>query len=131
VKPDLKEYLAAWMLKAEHDIISAQRLLEIEPMILDSACFHCQQAVEKSLKAFLYYNGVDVEKTHDVIYLLRECLKFDTTFKAIDPLNINDFAVKGRYPDASVMPEVAEAKRYYQLAKQVYALVKERLVFSE
>ena len=48
---DFKEYIKAWLLKADHDIISAQRLLEIEPMILDSACFHCQQAIEKSLKA--------------------------------------------------------------------------------
>ena len=39
--PDLKEYINAWLQKAGNDIISAQRLLEIEPMILDSACFHC------------------------------------------------------------------------------------------
>ncbi len=37
-------YINAWLLKAEHDMISAERLLEIEPMILDNACFHCQQA---------------------------------------------------------------------------------------
>ncbi len=33
----LEEYINAWLLKAEHDILSAQRLLEIEPMILDTA----------------------------------------------------------------------------------------------
>jgi HEPN domain-containing protein len=41
---DMKEYIAGWLSKADHDIISAQRLIEIEPMILDYACFHCQQA---------------------------------------------------------------------------------------
>jgi len=43
---DLKDYINEWLYKAEHDIISAQRLIEIELMILDYACFHGQQAVE-------------------------------------------------------------------------------------
>ena len=51
--PALKTYIESWLNKAEHDLLSAQRLLEIEPMILDNACFHCQQAIEKCLKAFL------------------------------------------------------------------------------
>ena len=51
----LKDYINAWLQKADSDIISAQRLIKIEPMILDNACFHCQQAIEKSLKAFLHY----------------------------------------------------------------------------
>jgi HEPN domain-containing protein len=59
--PALSAYIKTWIEKAEHDLMSAQRLLEIEPMILDNACFHCQQAVEKCLKAFLisfiYYHN--------------------------------------------------------------------------
>ena len=126
----LQEYIKEWLLKAEHDIISAQRLLEIEPMILDSACFHCQQAVEKSLKAFLCYHGKDIEKTHDIIYLLSECSNFDSIFETIAPSNINAYAVQGRYPDSSLMPEIEETKAFYQLAIQVNNLVKERIVFS-
>ena len=127
----MQAYIREWLLKAEHDLISAQRLLEIEPMILDTACFHCQQAVEKSLKAYLYYKDNEVEKTHDVIFLLSECAKFDPVFKTIDPLNINAYAVHGRYPDSSLMPEPEEAKTFYQLAIQVNNLVKERIVFTE
>ena len=58
--PALKTYIVSWLDKAGHDIISAQRLLEIEPAILDNACFHCQQAIEKNLKAFLIYHGCDI-----------------------------------------------------------------------
>lgn len=76
--PALKAYVEAWVAKAEHDLISAQRLLEIEPMILDNACFHCQQAVEKYLKAYLIYKGLDVERTHDIIFLLN--VRFLTPF---------------------------------------------------
>jgi len=33
--PALKIYIESWLDKAGHNLISAQRLLEIEPMILD------------------------------------------------------------------------------------------------
>ena len=127
---DLKEFINAQLLKADHDIITAQRLLDIEPMILDNACFHCQQAVEKSLKAFLTYSGKDIQKTHDIYFLLSECAKIDNIFSTIDVLNINDFAVQARYPDSSIMPDIDEARFFYQLAIQVNTLVKEKIVFS-
>lgn len=37
----------AWLLKGKNDLISAQILLKGEPPVFDTACFHCQQAVEK------------------------------------------------------------------------------------
>ena len=127
---DFKDFVNAWLLKANHDVITAQRLLDIEPMILDNACFHCQQAVEKSLKAFLAYSGKDILKTHDIYFLLSECAKIDNIFSTIDVLNINDFAVQARYPDSSIMPEINEARFFYELAIQVNALVKEKIVFT-
>ncbi len=128
--PALKTYIESWLSKAEHDLLSAQRLLEIEPMILDNACFHCQQAIEKCLKAFLVYHGRDVERTHNIIFLLSECSNFDPIFATIDPLNINAYAVQGRYPDSNLTPTIDEAKSYYLLALQVSDLVTKRSVFS-
>jgi HEPN domain-containing protein len=96
--PALKAYIESWLSKAGHDLLSAQRLLEIEPMILDNACFHCQQAIEKCLKAFLVYHGRDIERTHNIIFLMSECANFDRIFGTIDPMNINAYAVQGRYP---------------------------------
>jgi HEPN domain-containing protein len=128
--PALKSYIESWLSKAEHDLLSAQRLLEIEPMILDNACFHCQQAIEKCLKAFLIYHGRDIERTHNIIFLLSECANFDSVFASVDPMNINAYAVQGRYPDSNLIPTIGEAKSYYQLAIQVRDLVAERIVFS-
>ena len=123
----LKTYIEAWLLKAENDLLSAQRLLEIEPMILDNACFHCQQAIEKSLKAFLCSHGKDIVKTHDIDFLLGESSSIDSIFNSIDSLNINDYAVQARYPDFSLIPDVDETKAYYQLAVNVNTIVKERI----
>lgn len=128
--PALHTYILTWLDKAQHDLMSAQRLLEIEPAILDNACFHCQQAIEKSLKAFLIYNGSDVERTHNIIFLLSQCANFDPSFAAVDPLNINAFAVQGRYPDSNLMPTDDETKSYYQLALHINQMVIDRIIFS-
>jgi HEPN domain-containing protein len=125
-----KAYVESWLDKAEHDLMSAQRLIEIEPVILDNACFHCQQAMEKCLKAYLIYNGFDVQKTHDIIDLLVDCAKYDSIFAAIDPLDINAYAVRGRYPDTNLMPTKEEAESYYQLALEIKSLTTERIIFS-
>ena len=125
-----KAYVESWLDKAEHDLMSAQRLIEIEPVILDNACFHCQQAMEKCLKAYLIYNGFDVQKTHDIIDLLVDCAKYDSIFAAIDPLDINAYAVRGRYPDSNLMPTKEEAESYYQLALRIKSLTSDRIIFS-
>jgi len=127
--PALESYIKSWLDIAGHDLVSAQRLIEIEPMILDNACFHCQQAIEKYLKAFLIYHGRDIERTHNIIFLLSECANFDAVFRSVDPMNINAYAVQGRYPDSNLIPTAEEAKSYYQLAFQVKALVTERIIF--
>jgi HEPN domain-containing protein len=129
--PALKAYIESWLIKAGHDLMSAQRLLDIEPVILDNACFHCQQAIEKYLKAFLIFHGRDIERTHNIIFLLSECTNFDPVFATVDPMNINAYAVQGRYPDSNLMPTIEEAKSYYQLAIRTRGLVTERIVFPQ
>ncbi len=42
-----------WLLKAESDLKSAILLLNHHHAIRDTGVYHCQQAVEKLLKAFL------------------------------------------------------------------------------
>jgi HEPN domain-containing protein len=128
--PALKAYIESWLVKADHDLMSAQRLLEIEPMILDNACFHCQQAIEKCLKSFLMFHGRDVERTHNVIFLLSECANFDPVFREVDLMNINAYAVQIRYPDSNLFPSIEEATSYYQLAIRVKTLVTALIVFT-
>ena len=127
--PALKAYIESWLEKANNDLATAQRLLDIKPMILDNACFHCQQAIEKYLKAFLNYNGKETERTHNIIFLLSQAADFDIVFGTIDAMNINAYAVQARYPDFTMIPDEDEAKGYYQLALQVKSLVTARIVF--
>lgn len=43
-------------------------------------------------------------------------------------MNINAYAVQGRYPDTNLMPEKGEAEGYYQLALQIKLLVNGRII---
>lgn len=43
----------AWLRRAASDLRAAAHELGADPPILDDLVFHCQQAVEKSMKAFL------------------------------------------------------------------------------
>ena len=50
---ELKQLVTAWLDKAENDLLSAQRLMSFKNPTTDTISFHCRQAIEKFLKAYL------------------------------------------------------------------------------
>ena len=117
------DFVKQWIAKADNDISSAKILIEHEPMILDNACFHSQQAIEKYLKAYLIYNQKDITKTHDIEYLIELCSNIDSEFSSVDLKDISSFAVKFRYPHDSLMPTIEEANEYLQMALDIKEIV--------
>jgi HEPN domain-containing protein len=67
---DLPELLLAL---ARDDEFAARSLLPVEGVADAILGFHCQQAVEKSLKAALATSGVEYPYTHDLDGLLELC----------------------------------------------------------
>jgi HEPN domain-containing protein len=116
-------YVNQWLQKAEHDLLAARLILEHQPIILDISCFHCQQAVEKYLKTFLILHDKDFPKTHNIDLLLKSCSAIDDLFCEVDVKNLEDFAVRGRYPNDFLMPSMEEAEVFYQIASQIKGLV--------
>ena len=51
------------MLKASHDLIAARAILSAGDAF-DTACFHAQQAVEKSLKTVLALYEIEPPRRH-------------------------------------------------------------------
>jgi HEPN domain-containing protein len=118
-----KDNLLEWFKKADHDLIAARSLLENRPDVLDTVCFHCQQAVEKYLKAYLIFKGVDIPKTHYLKYLKTESAAFDADFSTLDFKNLNYYAIDVRYPDDAAEPSLSEALYYLETAESVKDLV--------
>lgn len=128
-----KNILLQWTEKAANDLLAAQILIEASPLILDIACFHCQQSIEKYLKAFLILHNRDFGYTHNLDYLLGECAAIDEDFIGLDMKNMNLYAVRARYPHDHLAPDMSETREYYQIAIAVQTLVKRKmmhLVFS-
>lgn len=116
---DTKTYILKWIEKADNDYLSAKRLVEYQPLILDTACFHCQQAIEKYLKAYLVFLDIDFPKTHDLNVLLKLITDVDEFFNEIDFKDLPQFAVGIRYPDSYLIPEPDDVYFYIRLVEEV------------
>ncbi|MEM0315477.1 MAG: HEPN domain-containing protein, partial [Archaeoglobaceae archaeon] len=57
--------------------------------ITDTLCFHCQQAVEKLLKAFLVNAGVEFGRTHSLEYLIKLSSDVDKEFEELYEVTAN------------------------------------------
>jgi len=125
MNPNLDE-IREWFQVAEDDLTSAQILLDHEPPIINTACFHCQQAIEKTLKAFLVWKNEPFEKTHDLTYLLELCeihgLAFD--FLKDKAKTITSYAAEIRYPLASLEVTLNEAQEALDIANNVWRVIR-------
>ena len=52
---EFPKHVIHWIEKADRDLGTAQLIHAYLPDYLDTIAFHCQQAVEKYLKAYLYF----------------------------------------------------------------------------
>src|SRR5258706_1644103 len=96
-----QELTQKWLIKSKRDLTAAKILAKHKPPIFDYAIFHCQQAAEKAVKAFLSYHGKDVPKVHKLEVLIKLAKEFDIDMdsKITYRSSLTDFAVETRYPD--------------------------------
>ncbi len=105
--------------KAKVDLESA-RILSEHLNQMEAIGFHCQQAVEKALKAVLAYRDVHFPRTHDLGEILRLLVANGISFdeRLNEAVKLNEFAVDMRYD--TVEFEI-DAKTALDLATQAIA----------
>ena len=127
MQPEQAE-VARWLLKARHDWSAARKVLFPDGEETDVAAFHCQQAVEKTLKAYLVSRGITFEKVHDLARLLDHCADADSQFDSlrddVEPLTL--YAIAFRYPGPAD-PSRQDVESALQVVAQVWAFVAQRL----
>lgn len=120
-----------WLKAAADDLRLISNIID-DSGLTHLVAFHCQQAVEKSLKAALEYDGRDVPRKHDLL-MLKDSL---SDFILLDNEEIlealNSLYTESRYPGMLGLlpngkPTVSEAKEFYAFARMVYDDIKKQI----
>ena len=98
---DKERYISEWLIFADEDYFTAGNLLKDENLYTRSICFHCQQATEKYLKAYIVQLNLPIIKTHNLGILVSHINSIDNGIEEIAAIavSLTDYAVSVRYPD--------------------------------
>lgn len=105
--------------------------------IFELSCFLAQQAAEKLIKAFLYYQGEAPVVGHSTFYLAKQCQEYDERFKKVlrAGKRLDALYIPTRYPNGLVegVPyevfDEEDAEEALKDLEQIQSLVKSLLVF--
>ncbi len=125
-----EDVVKKWIMKADNDLKTGKDEQASIVPATDMVCFHMQQCVEKYLKAFLIFHGREISKTHNITFLVRQCMEIDAAFGNLpedDLERLTDYAVEARYPDDFYMPSSSEAGKAIEIAEFVRRFVREKL----
>jgi HEPN domain-containing protein len=117
-----------WIAIGDEDLDAARILIENKGSFRTIG-FHCQQSVEKYLKAFLVYSEIKFPRIHDLTELYKLCANVDSSIQLdLDYLiNLTEFAVEMRY---SVNPNIDEESLYsgYNYVQTIRTMVFSKIV---
>ena len=116
-----------WLDRARRDLRAARLLIAGDSHA--EALFHCQQAVEKALEAFLTFHQRPFRRTHDLGDLSPDCLSIDETLQSVvaQAESLTQYAWRFRYPGAPYEPDASQAELEMQKADTVVGEIERRL----
>ncbi len=99
----MEEYniVKEWVAFAEMDYQTALHLNKtMVPKPREIICYHCEQAVEKILKAALIFYGWEIRKTHDLGMLAETLMSYMEVPESYLSMceALTPFGIKARYP---------------------------------
>jgi len=115
--------------KGDHDLGTAKVTYLHIPEYLDTVTFHCQQAVEKYLKAYLIFQSTTFRFSHDLIYLLDLITQKDSDFKSYyDTVSeLQGYAVEIRYPNETIFLSNEKVENAMIIARNVRDFVTKKM----
>ena len=125
----MKKQVEDWIFLADKDLYAAEILLRDEYSPTNIVSFHCQQSIEKYLKAILIEKDIPIIRTHDLIKLngMIKGMK-DLGIDEQKLITINEVYIESRYlgelglmPDG--MPSEEQAKEFVSYAKEIRKII--------
>ncbi|MBI4708328.1 MAG: HEPN domain-containing protein [Candidatus Omnitrophica bacterium] len=123
------ELIREWFKRGEKDLLTATHELSFDKdAVTESVCFHCQQAVEKFIKAYMVLLNIEITKTHEIGELITKCQEKDTEIAEFKETadKLTDYAVEIRYPEAPEVPTLEEAQEAVRVAKSIREFVRKK-----
>lgn len=116
----MKREINEWLKKADGDLLAAKKLLE-NKMLPWIIAFHCQQSVEKYLKALQIKFLNDYDKNHDLVKLAKSIEKsIDLSSITDDLMRLTGFYITERYPNGEITDiSLQDAKKAVEITERV------------
>jgi HEPN domain-containing protein len=125
----LRSLVQQWIAKADLDFQAAEQLLRAGDSLREIVAFHCQQAAEKYLKAFLVRHRVEFPKTHNIGALLDLVARVTPEMASGlgEAAALTPYGVDIRYPDdfPDVLP--GQERKAFEVASRAREAVLARL----
>ena len=120
------DFIREWVYEGNNDLGLAEFVIENNGKYYDLVCFHCQQAAEKYLKAYIIYLQLYYRKVHDLTYLLNVIKrKKEIPKKLIKKAEmLEEYAIDSRYPDHWHDPTLNETEECIEAAKMFKEFIK-------
>lgn len=115
-------YYYDWLEFAAEDLHCADILISAK-QCASAAGFHCQQAIEKGIKAYLLYETMSHVDGHNITWLCKSAAKHDEHFLIwLDKtVTLNRLYIETRYPaDIPVNLDFDILRGILDMAKEVY-----------
>ena len=133
----MKRQVEDWIILADKDLHAAEIIFKEDYPLTNIVAFHCQQTIEKYLKAFLIEKEIPLIKTHDLIRLngmIKETIDIGIDENKL--MIINEVYLESRYPGelgllSEGMPTSRQAKEFIEYAKEVKTIIQNKLKNEE
>jgi len=125
------ELVKDWLTRAHQDLRAALILAAAEDAPLDVAIYHCQQAGEKAVKAYLQWRDDPFAKTHNLRALVIQAATLEKGFDALERSAdiLTPYVSAFRYPGGAdeSMPTREEFDEALKHAQTIYDFVLKQL----
>ena len=129
MKKNNPQLAQGWFTIGNNELGFARAGLEDLDAFYPQICFLCHQAVEKYLKGFLVYNGVNFPKIHDLTELAKLCAKINKGFSQfLGKADIlSQYYIVSRYPVEYPPASKKEAEEALEIADKLINFIQKKL----
>jgi HEPN domain-containing protein len=122
---DRNELVKNWIVKAQHDLLAAQKLSSDLDLYSDIAIYHCQQSAEKAIKGFLILHDQAFPRTHDLRLLIQLSIVINPNFQDYQTAAeiLTPYATAFRYPSDIMQPTTEELQEAIEKASEIFNFI--------